>query len=228
MIYSSIDKNEFIYACKGNNRDYNLYQFNSSFELKSSLNYKYKVSLCGVLAITLIQSSNEENNLNLITTCRNTGLISDALNITIQHDIAPSQLPLIQIPVSSLEETENLEKGSAEEEDFYCSEEYLYQDVETKKCLKSCSSDDLRNKKCKLNFISNSNITNFIEYVGNLIRKENITTDTNIVLDGNNTIYQIISSNKMQENENTNISIMDLGECEKILLEEYNLSYLLL
>ena len=157
------------------------------------------------MAIALIESSNEENNLNLITTCSATGLISDALNITIQHNIDPSQLPLTQIPVSSLGETENLvDKGSAEE-DFYCSEEYLYQDVETKKCLKTCSTEDLRNK-----------INNFIEYVGNLIRKENITTDTNIVLYGDNTIYQIISSTKMQENENTNISIIDLGECEKI------------
>ena len=32
----------------------------------------------------------------------------------------------------------------------------------------------------------------------------------------------------MSENENTNMSIIDLGECEKILLETYNLSYLLI
>ena len=109
-----------------------------------------------------------------------------------------------------------------------CPEEYLYQNVETKECLKSCSTEDLRNKKCKLNFISNSNINNFTENIRNLIKEENITSDTNIVLEGSNTIYQIISSNKMQENENTNISIIDLGECEKILLDEYNLSYLLI
>ena len=110
-----------------------------------------------------------------------------------------------------------------------CPEEYPYQHVETKECLKSCSSDDLRNKKCKLNFIFNSNINSFTENIRNLIKEKNLTSsDTNIILDGNNTTYQIISSNKMQENENTNISIIDLGECEKILLDEYNLSYLLI
>jgi hypothetical protein len=60
------------------------------------------------------------------------------------------------------------------------------------------------------------------------MQQENITSDTNIVIEGGNTIYQLISSEKMSDNENTNMSVIDLGDCEKKLLEEYHLDYLLI
>ena len=36
-------------------------------------------------------------------------------------------------------------------------------------------------------------------------------------MNGNNCIYQIISSEIMEENRNKNISIIDFGECEERL-----------
>jgi len=109
-----------------------------------------------------------------------------------------------------------------------CPKEYLYQNIETKECLNSCSVEDLLNNKCKMNFVTNSNINNITDNIRTFIKEENLTCDTNIVIEGDNTIYQIISSKKMSENENTNISIIDLGECETILLDEYKLDYLLI
>ena len=109
-----------------------------------------------------------------------------------------------------------------------CPKEYLYQNIETKECLNSCSVEELLNNKCKMNFITNSNINNITDNIRNFIKEENLTSDTNIIIEGDNTIYQVISSKKMSENENTNISIIDLGECETILLNEYNLTYLLI
>ena len=380
MIYSSVEENKFIYACRGYNNDYNLYTFNSNFEPENIVNNdQYKINYCPAVAFTLIESFSEENKLDLITSCKDQGLIPDdfpdrqnsctSLQSQSPHStslpttslpttslpstslpttslpttslpttslpttslpstsLPTTSLPTTSLPTSSLsttslpttslpttslpttllptsslsttslpttfndefvdttnlskektylttfeEETSNVNQSSNKiystqlampstdinidttknlakiaTEDFYstsiadimnttessknetCPEEYPYQHVETKECLKSCSSDDLRNKKCKLNFIFNSNINSFTENIRNLIKEKNLTSsDTNIILDGNNTTYQIISSNKMQENENTNISIIDLGECEKILLDEYNLSYLLI
>ena len=109
-----------------------------------------------------------------------------------------------------------------------CPKEYLYQNIETKECLNSCSVEELLNNICKMNFVSNSNINNITDNIRNFIKEENLTSDTNIIIEGDNTIYQVISSKKMSENENTNISIIDLGECETILLNEYNLTYLLI
>ena len=40
MIYTSIEKDKFIYTCRGHNNDYNLYQFNSDFELEVRVNNK--------------------------------------------------------------------------------------------------------------------------------------------------------------------------------------------
>ena len=109
-----------------------------------------------------------------------------------------------------------------------CPEEYLYQNIITKECLNSCSVEELLNNICKMNSITNSNINNMTDNIRNFIKEENLTSDTNIIIEGDNTIYQVISSKKMSENENTNISIIDLGECETILLNEYNLTYLLI
>ena len=109
-----------------------------------------------------------------------------------------------------------------------CSEEFLYQNTETKECLNYCSSQDLINKKCILNKIANSNINDIAQNIRNIIKQENITKDTNYVIEGGNTIYQFISSEKMADNENTNMSVIDLGDCEKKLLDEYNLDYLLI
>ena len=109
-----------------------------------------------------------------------------------------------------------------------CSEEFLYQNIETKECLNYCSSEDLKNKKCIINKVSNSNIDEITQNIRNIMQQENITSDTNIVIEGGNTIYQLISSEKMSDNENTNMSVIDLGDCEKKLLEEYHLDYLLI
>ena len=109
-----------------------------------------------------------------------------------------------------------------------CPEEYLYQNIITKECLNSCSVEELLNNICKMNSITNSNINNITDNIRNFIKEENLTSETNIIIKGDNTIYQVISSKKMSENENTNISIIDLGECETILLNEYNLTYLLI
>ena len=60
-----------------------------------------------------------------------------------------------------------------------------------------------------------------------LIKSININSDINIIIDGENSLYQIISSLKMNENIDKNISIIDFGQCEKILKEEYGIDYLL-
>ena len=47
--------------------------------------------------------------------------------------------------------------------------------------------------------------------IRDLIKSININSDTNIIIDGENSLYQIISSLKMNENIDKNISIIDFG-----------------
>ena len=110
----------------------------------------------------------------------------------------------------------------------YCSDEFLYQNSETNECLNSCNLEDLLANKCKINIVTNSNINSLTEDIRNIISKENITSETNIVIEGDNTIYQIISSTQMTSNAETNLSIIDLADCEKELLEQNHLDYLLI
>ena len=118
----------------------------------------------------------------------------------------------------------NIEKNKS------CSGEYLYQDIYTKECLKSCSSEDLLNKKCKINIITNnSNFNDITDDIRKIINEENITSsDTNIIIEGENTIYLIITNLKMAENQNTNMTIIDLGDCAQKLLEIFQIDYLLI
>jgi hypothetical protein len=64
-----------------------------------------------------------------------------------------------------------------------CSEDFFYQNILTNECLYSCSSEDLQNKICKINIVTNSNINEITNDIRNLIPNENITSDTNIIIE---------------------------------------------
>ena len=61
-----------------------------------------------------------------------------------------------------------------------------------------------------------------------IINNTNITNNTNIVIEGNNVVYQIISSENMEDNINKNISIIYLEECAEKLKEIYKVKELLI
>jgi len=318
LMYSSINKDEFIFGCYGNNRDYNLIKLDSDFELETIVNnYQYQVNDCDCNTFSIAKFINNEysvilscrdkkvniyNNLpegikyaktqkvvteenesettnlvvktsyigyttilendythteintdNLVSTQimdESTQLKGDITNTEIytynnfSNQITTESNYLIGDYTFNMEDkttiintitqysdikeiSENIDKTNFIMNEI-CPEEFLYQNIETKECLNFCSAEELLKKKCKINTVTNSNINNYTESIRNMIKLENLTSETNIIIEGYNTLYQIISSTKMSENENTNMSIIDLGECEKILLETYNLSYLLI
>ena len=61
-----------------------------------------------------------------------------------------------------------------------------------------------------------------------IINNTNINNNTNIVIKGNNVVYQIISSENMEENIKENISIIYLEECAEKLKEIYEVKELLI
>ena len=88
MIYTSVEENEFIYACRDYDSNYHLYKFNSNFELEN--NIQYKINYCPAVAFTLIESFSEENKLDLITSCKDQGLIPDDFPDTIGQNSCTS------------------------------------------------------------------------------------------------------------------------------------------
>ena len=107
----------------------------------------------------------------------------------------------------------------------FCPDILPYEIISTKECVENCEIIDFINKKCKINSFSENNgnsITDNLRKIVNYINDSNF----DIIIDGNNIIYEIKSSEiKIDYN---NISLIDFGECEKILKEHYSLNYLII
>ena len=102
-----------------------------------------------------------------------------------------------------------------------------------------CTILELFNGLCKLESNNNdkknlieekdaivSNIRDLI-FTGELDSIFNIMTNENnkdLIINDNSTIYQIVSTDKQNNRRENNVSIVELGECEKVLRSHYNMS----
>ena len=109
-----------------------------------------------------------------------------------------------------------------------CSFEYSYKIITTNECKKSCSYNDFINEICYINNLNDNNIMNITQDFRNLISKLEVNENTNLIIHGNNVVYQIISSEVMDENINKNISIIDFGDCERKIKSIYSTNYILI
>ena len=109
--------------------------------------------------------------------------------------------------------------------DELCPEKLPYEIVETKECVESCTNKEFINKECIINYFSENNINSITNKLKSII---NETTDSkyDVIIDGNNIIYEVTSS--LADNEHHNISNIDFGECENILKRNYSIDYLLI
>ena len=109
--------------------------------------------------------------------------------------------------------------------DQLCPENLPYEIVEIKECVETCTNNELINKQCKINYFSANNI-NLITSKIKSILKEKLDSDYNVIIDGNNIIYEITSTSINKDYYN--VSKIDFGECENILKKYYSINYLLL
>ena len=111
--------------------------------------------------------------------------------------------------------------------------EYKFEDVTIKEVDKEqmyeCSNDDLLINQCFIKDINNnSDIYNFI--IENILPSYSSNSDKSQIFVINDTIYHITSVKNELEllkgniTDNYSLSIIDLGECDNILKEEYNIS----
>ena len=108
-----------------------------------------------------------------------------------------------------------------------CPEQFLYKNKDSKECVKSCEIQEIINNDCSVNLLTLNNVESITNNMRNIINNTNINKETNIVIEGDNVVYQIISSENMEDNKNKNISIIDLGDCETKLKKLNNISELL-
>ena len=109
-----------------------------------------------------------------------------------------------------------------------CDVHYFYKNILTNKCQKECNYDEFINENCYIFDLNENNILNVTQDIRNFIKSLNISKNTNLVVKGNNALYQIISSEVMTQNKNKSISIIDFSKCEEILKNKEKIDYILI
>ena len=126
---------------------------------------------------------------------------------------------------------------TSEIKDFYCEaicpQEYPFEIIETQECVDSCSIIQRAKSLCIINFLSENNENNQeVEEKSVENIKEELTNnfDTSDIYNGDNIIIEqkdstvTISTTENQKNiKSTNLTSIDLGECEKKVKDEYHI-----
>ena len=128
----------------------------------------------------------------------------------------------------------NLKSKICLSEGSLCPETKPYEIILTKECVSSCPYENYINSICKLSNINTNNdnvIENFefeIENNDNLINQILYGNFDDLTVNGNNIVYQITTTenqkNKIDSKINDGISSIQMGECETILKNKYNIS----
>ena len=110
-----------------------------------------------------------------------------------------------------------------------CTYDYPFKSIEKEKCVASCSIIERSKKLCKTEYYGNRTNLQIQEIIHNDIKKELldsfdytiITENDTIIIEENQTIYELITTNNKNTNSNTTTTNIDLGECETALKEYY-------
>ena len=112
--------------------------------------------------------------------------------------------------------------------DFICPENKPLLKKEKKECVQFCSSHEIIENKCLINI----NIENNFEIINKIIRQivfnTSINENTDLIIKGNNIIFQISTTDITKKNLHENISSIDFGNCETKLKESLQIDYIII
>ena len=107
-----------------------------------------------------------------------------------------------------------------------CGDGQSYFLLKNNECVNYCIIDQLLDKTCQIDCVFKNNYNSIIRNIKGIIHKENFTDNEEIIIQGNNIICDIITS--QMEHKYKNISYIDFGECETKLKQKNNIDYLLI
>ena len=195
-----------------------------SSHVSSSISHPSKIT--SLLSSSFLKS-NPPSHSTIISN-KVLSITSSAFQLS-SHKIKSSNIsPTISTSISEVINDKETYKTIILEPDKNCPEQYLYENKNTKICTNSCEISQLLNNECSINSITSNNIEEITNQMKKILNNTNITKDTNIVIQGNNVIYQITSSDNININKKSNISIIDFGECEKKLKDYYDIDNLII
>ena len=129
---------------------------------------------------------------------------------------------------------EELYKKEEKLDEYNCTENSPFIIIETGLCSMECSVTDFFNKICKIknedSQIAKDVLIKNIEKeiidgsINELLMKVIMEEKNDLIVKTNNVLYQITSSYNQNNKKYSDISSIELGDCEEILKEKYNIS----
>ena len=112
--------------------------------------------------------------------------------------------------------------------DFICPENKpLFKKV-SNECVQFCSSKEILDKKCIINIISENNFEIINKNIRQIISNNSINENTDIIINGNNIIYQISTTDIAKDHQHENISKIDFGNCETKIKNNLKIDYIII
>jgi len=111
---------------------------------------------------------------------------------------------------------------------FLCPNEKPLFNIIINECVEICSVEELLKRKCIINRVSDDSLQIINENIRQIIYNLTMNDTIDIIIEGNNIIYQISTTTIAKKNKNDNISSLDLGGCENKIKEEYKIDYIII
>ena len=166
------------------------------------------------------------DSLTSLLTNPSNSFITSSSNIIYSNISPPSSLFQQSNIISTIQNSDDNTTEVLNEE--ICDPDYFYKNILTNKCQKVCSFDEFVNEVCYIIYLNENNILNITQDIRNYTKLLDINKNTNSIIKGSNALYQIVSSEAMNQNKNKNISIIDFSKCEEILKKKENIDYILI
>jgi hypothetical protein len=126
---------------------------------------------------------------------------------------------------------ENTEEDESVSKSIYkiCISGFPYFKIDIQNYVNFCSIYELLDKSCIINYKIGNYLGNISSNVETIIYNESLLQNEQIIILGNNIVYEIITSYIDINKRNIyNLSYINFGECENLLKEFYNIDYLLI
>ena len=111
---------------------------------------------------------------------------------------------------------------------FLCPSEKPLFNIKINKCVEMCSVEEILKRKCIINRDNDDSLEIINKNIRQIIYNLTMNDTIDIIIEGNNIIYQISTTNIVKNNKNNNISSIDFGNCENKIKEEYKTEYIII
>ena len=120
-----------------------------------------------------------------------------------------------------------LEKGNCFI-NLLCPDEKPLFNIKINECVELCSIEEILKRKCIINKVSDDSLEIINKNIRQIIYNFTMNNTIDIIIEGNNIIYQISTTNIAKNNIHDFLSSIDLGDCENKIKEEYKTDYIII